>query len=96
MDQLQFSLVQERVAEIALLSDGLQRLALDYQSRTPYHPFFSGLFSPLRRASRESLPALNSHLANYLNSTRINDRTDDDKTLVLATSQGEAHHPEGK
>ena len=95
MDQLQFSLVQERVAEIALLSDGLQRLALDYKSRTPYHPFFSGLFGPLRRTSRERLPALNAHLADYLNSTRVNDRTDDDKTVVLATSHGEEELPQG-
>ena len=88
LDQLQFCLVLEQVAEVALLSDGLQRLALDYQTKSAYPPFFSGLFGPLRRTEKQDFDTLNAQLAEYLNSPRINDRTDDDKTLVLATSLG--------
>jgi hypothetical protein len=86
LDQMQFCLVQEQVYEIALLSDGLQRLALDYQTKSAHQPFFSGLFAPLRRTERQDVPALNAQLSTYLDSSKVNERTDDDKTLILATS----------
>lgn len=86
LDQMQFCLVQEEVFEIALLSDGLQRLALNYQTKSAHQPFFSGLFAPLRRTGRMSIPALNAQLSTYLDSPKVNERTDDDKTLILATS----------
>ena len=85
-EQLQFRLLEEQVAEVALLSDGLQRLALNYQTRSAHQPFFSGLFAPLKYAEQEAFPQLNRQLATYLDSPKINERTDDDKTLVLATS----------
>ncbi len=34
--------------EVAMFSDGLQRLALVYESRTAYQPFFDPMFSTLR------------------------------------------------
>jgi hypothetical protein len=36
--------------EVAMFSDGLQRLALVYESRTAYTPFFEPMFSVLRKA----------------------------------------------
>lgn len=86
LDQLQFSLVQEPVVDLALLSDGLQRLALNYQNKSAHEPFFSGLFTPLRVAEPADLPTLNGNLEKFLSSGRVNERTDDDKTLILATS----------
>jgi len=88
LDQLQFCLILEQVTEVALLSDGLQRLALDYQTKSAHPPFFSGLFGPLRDRDKQDFLTLNAQLAEYLNSPRINDRTDDDKTLILAISPG--------
>jgi Protein phosphatase 2C len=88
LDQLQFSLIPEQIVEVALLSDGLQRLALNYQTKSAHQPFFAGFFAPLRHTTRQDIPALNVQLANYLNSPRVNERTDDDKTLILATSLG--------
>jgi Protein phosphatase 2C len=86
LDQLQFNLIQEPITDVALLSDGLQRLALNYQSRTAHQPFFSGLFAPLRNAGSLGLSSLNRDLETFLNSGRVNERTDDDKTIILATS----------
>jgi Protein phosphatase 2C len=86
LDQMHFCLVQEQVYEIALLSDGLQRLALNYQMKSAHEPFFSGLFAPLRRTQRQDVSVLNAQLSDYLDSSKVNDRTDDDKTLILATS----------
>ena len=47
VDHLQFTSVQRRVMEAALLTDGLQTVALNYQEQTAHQPFFKGLFPPL-------------------------------------------------
>ena len=70
--------------EIAMFSDGLQRLALVYQSRTAYKPFFDPMFKTLRQANLAACDVLSDKLALFLDSPKVNERTDDDKTLVLA------------
>ena len=82
-DLLAFETMTERVDELALFSDGLQMLALSYADRTAFRPFFRPLFRPLR-ASRGS-DGLALALKQFLNSPMMNDRSDDDKTLMLAT-----------
>jgi hypothetical protein len=84
LDQLRFSLIDDQVLEIALLSDGLQRLALDYQTQTPHQQFFSGFFPAIKNTPASRLAQLQQQLGEYLDSPKINERTDDDKTLVLA------------
>jgi hypothetical protein len=86
LEQLQFSLLDEQVAEVALLSDGIQRLALNYQTREPHQPFFAGFFPTLRSTAAGDLRSISDKLAEYLDSPKINERTDDDKTLVLAVA----------
>jgi Protein phosphatase 2C len=86
LEQLQFSLVPGPVGEVAIFSDGLQRLALNYKERTAHAPFFDGLFAPLKNKDLESLPALNAQLEAFLNSEKVAQRTDDDKTIILATA----------
>jgi hypothetical protein len=66
---------------LALLTDGLQRLALDFVARRPFAPFFD----PLCRHLRSGDPVtLGEPLRAFLDSERVNARTDDDKTLLLA------------
>jgi hypothetical protein len=84
LEQLNFILVESQILEVALLSDGLQRLALDYQAQRPHQQFFSGLFPAVRKSTSPNLARLEQQLNEYLDSPRINERTDDDKTLVLA------------
>ncbi len=75
------------IDEIAIFSDGIQHLVLDYEYQLAHSPFFNSLFSWLR-ASREAGPhGLSDSLKSYLNSPKVNERTDDDKTLILATRQ---------
>ncbi|MCG5077498.1 protein phosphatase 2C domain-containing protein [Paraburkholderia sp. RG36] len=74
-----------QVEEVALFSDGLQRLALSFESRMPHHPFFDPMFAVLRGKRLEDCEELCDHLAKFLSSAPINERTDDDKTLVMAT-----------
>ncbi len=46
-EHLQFDSVRRGIVELAMLSDGLQRLALDYQGQTAHQPFFRGLMRRL-------------------------------------------------
>ena len=70
---------------MALLTDGLQGLALRFASREAHGPFFEPMFARLRREARRGLDGLHGELARFLDSPAVNQRTDDDKTLVLAT-----------
>jgi hypothetical protein len=85
-DHLRFEQRHGTIGEIALLTDGIEPLVLHYASRTVHAPFFDRMFGPVRRSKviGEDL-ALSQDLENYLSSPTILDRTDDDKTLVLAT-----------
>jgi hypothetical protein len=71
------------VEELALLTDGLQPLALHYASRSVHAPFFEPMFRALRNVP--AVEDLEGPLRDFLSSGPVNDRTDDDKTLVLAT-----------
>ena len=71
--------------EIAVFSDGIERLVLDMAAQTVHSPAFRPIFEwlagtePVR--SEDPSPALIA----YLGSDHVNRRTDDDKTLVMAT-----------
>jgi len=86
--QLEFGCQKGIIEEISLFTDGLQRLALDFVRQEAYIPFFSPMFAPLRSAilSGEGLAVnLSSSLERFLITNKVNERTDDDKTLILAT-----------
>ena len=74
------------IDEVALFTDGIEPLVLHYASRTVHSPFFSEMFAPMRTSSIRGEDADLSHqLRLYVDSSLINRRTEDDKTLVLAT-----------
>lgn len=73
------------VDEVALFTDGIQSLVLDYRNRAAHSPFFTPLFNWLRPRPEGYSKELSVSLTQYLNSEKINARTDDDKTLILAT-----------
>ena len=84
--RLEFAILAEPVAEIALLTDGLQPLALHYQNRQAHAPFFRPLFQRLRTVPEPGCPAdLISALERFLDAPHLNQRTHDDKTLILAS-----------
>jgi hypothetical protein len=83
---LKIKIVEERIEEVAVFTDGLQMLALNNESETVHQPFFNDLFKWLRKATEEEhVTILNNKLNEYLAGDIINNRTDDDKTLLLAT-----------
>lgn len=83
IDFLQIGAIEKRIDEIAVFTDGLQRIALDLKTLTAHQPFLRPMFAPLRR--NDFSPALNDRLIDFLKSDKINERTDDDKTLILAS-----------
>lgn len=70
--------------EIALFTDGLQNLVLSFSARTAHTGFFRPLFSALKKNPGNEFTDLSCHLRQLLSSEDINNRSDDDKTLVLA------------
>jgi serine/threonine protein phosphatase PrpC len=85
-EKLQFSRrLGQTCDEVALFSDGLQRLALHYQSQSAHSPFFRPFFSALRLEKEARSTKYESSLIAFLDSLQVNERTDDDKTLILAT-----------
>ncbi len=85
IDHLQFESVGHQIHEAALFTDGIQRLALDYKMEVPHQPFFRSIFSPLRATAWGRQQSLCTALDQFLGSSRVTDRTDDDKTLVIAS-----------
>ncbi len=84
-ERLAYRALRQRVDELALFTDGLQPLALHYASHTVHAPFFLPMFESLRRAT--DIGSLEGPLKQFLKSKAVIDRTDDDKTLILATRQ---------
>jgi hypothetical protein len=74
--------------EIAIFSDGIERMVLDFGTRRAFTRFFDGMFAPMRGDHPGRDRSLSRKLSNYLNSKPVTDRTDDDKTLVMARKIG--------
>ncbi len=74
--------MRENVRSLAVTTDGLIRLALKLPDYAPHIPFFQPLLK--FAADVSDAPSANEQLAAFLASERVNARTDDDKTLVLA------------
>ncbi|OWK40212.1 Serine/threonine protein phosphatase [Fimbriiglobus ruber] len=75
--------------EVALFTDGLQPLALHYATKTVHAPFFDPMFATLRREPDPD--TLRAPLKQFLASKPVVERTDDDKTLILATRRLPEH-----
>jgi len=82
---LQFEAREQRVEELALFSDGLQGLVLDVRRRVAHQRFFEPMFVAMRWAEPGRSESLCHSLQRFLASPTIETRTDDDKSLILAS-----------
>ena len=88
---LDVAVLPEPVTSAAAFSDGLLELALNVAHNRPFVPFFDPLFAfaasidmaSVEDADAENKVTAHAQLAGFLDSPRVNARTDDDKTLVL-------------
>ena len=94
MERLQIESFKAKVTDIALMTDGLEPLALHYASESVHEPFFHGMFQPLFEADgAEEIQHLSASLEHFLSSERVGSRTDDDVSLILATCRQQDHQP---
>ena len=83
---MEFVRLDEPVQEVAVFTDGIENLVLQKATKAAHAPFFDSMFPPVRRSQAAGVDAeLSQALDRYLSSPTINDRTDDDKTLILAS-----------
>ncbi len=83
VESLRFELIEEAVEDLILFSDGIYAVAVDYQNNQPHEPFLMPMIAPLRKGNAPN--GLNEKLENFLSSPKINEKTDDDKTIILAS-----------
>ena len=88
LEHLQVQVLHRSVQALAVLSDGLVRLALQLPANQPHGPFFKPLFT--FAATSVDADAAAEQLAAFLNSERVSARTDDDKSIVLAVCEDES------
>jgi hypothetical protein len=85
-DLMEFACPGRKIESFSSFSDGIENLVLHYATKTVHDPFFNAMIEPVRQAMTEGVDdGLSESLARYLSSDRVCGRTDDDKSLVLAT-----------
>jgi len=83
---LRITRIDRSMDALFLFSDGLERLALDFKVEKPFSPFFEQMIKPLQNNEEFGfLQNLSRSLLDYLNSDKINNRTDDDKSIIIAS-----------
>jgi Protein phosphatase 2C len=86
MESLQVDAIPHAQFEVALFTDGIQHLVLNYEKQTVHSPFFERMMGPVRRSTASGDdPTLSAQLETYLGSPTVTSRADDDLTLVMAS-----------
>ena len=82
---LRFAHSLKPVMEIAVFSDGLERVLLNIAEHRAHTPAFDKMLSPLRGVEGcGHIAPLSDALARYLATPAVTSRADDDVTLVIA------------
>lgn len=79
LEQMQVRVYADAPQFICAATDGLERLAIRFQDWLPFPPFFQPLVTCLQNDPQGAT----AYLQNFLESDRLNARTDDDKTLLM-------------
>jgi hypothetical protein len=90
IQRIQIEALPGGISDVALMSDGLESLALHYASKTVHEPFFNGMFRPLVQSDATGEAShLSESLQRFLSSDQVGSRTDDDVSIVLATRRNQ-------
>jgi serine/threonine protein phosphatase PrpC len=82
-DQLMFRSIDVGITDLVMFSDGITNVAVDFSSGKPFEPFLRPMIAPLRNGN--PIEGLDKKLESFLASPAINEKTDDDKTIILAS-----------
>jgi hypothetical protein len=86
--KLEVEVFPQPLADLLLISDGLEPLAIHYATKSVHFPFCEYLFQPILKASSIGEDTkLSAALASFLTSSAVTNRVDDDVSIVLATSR---------
>jgi hypothetical protein len=89
LDALRLATFDQPVRRIAMFSDGLERLVLDFRSQSAHGPFFDSILQRLAPGlGIGHRPQVSEEIAALLVSDKVNARTDDDKSLLCAAFIG--------
>ena len=81
-----FKRISHTIDDLALFTDGIESLVLHYASKSVHRPFFDEIFAPVWASRSDGLDEeLCGALERYLSSPIICNRSDDDKSLILAS-----------
>jgi hypothetical protein len=86
LERIHIRLVELDLSGFAIMSDGLLRLAVQLPEYTPHSPFFNPLWRFAAQMGEGE--QANQQLAEFLASEKVCNRTDDDKSLVIAVKPG--------
>ncbi len=81
LEEMQVCLVTRPQVFICVATDGLEKVALRLKDWVPFPPFFKPLEEYLWETPHPEVE--DDYLVSFLTSDRLNERTDDDKTLLL-------------
>lgn len=81
LDEMQVKVLSGKQTFICASTDGLERVAIQMRNWTPFAPFFKPLEQYLEEFHHPEKDQ--EYIQNFLDSERLNARTDDDKTLLL-------------
>jgi serine/threonine protein phosphatase PrpC len=88
LEEMQVQVISGKQEFICASTDGLEKVAIRLSDWKPFPPFFKPLEEYLRETDK---PGGNddNYIIDFLNSERLNSRTDDDKTLLLCLFEEE-------
>lgn len=78
------------IDEVAIFTDGIERLVLDFASTKVHQPFFRTIMRPLRNQPSGYSRRFSEQIGEFLREPRVADRSDDDRTLVVASRRSVA------
>lgn len=86
LKNFEFEVAPSVIHEVAAFTDGIESLVLHYATQAVHGPFFDKIFGPVRTLSTAGFDErLSDQLKTYLSSDTICEKTDDDKTLLIAS-----------
>ena len=86
LEVVQYRSLEFAPTAVGLFTDGIQHLVLDLVGRSVPTQFFAPIWQAMRSGIEPR--RFSSELRTFLSSDRFNERTDDDRTLVIAAQTG--------
>jgi len=85
LKEMRVTLIEEPISFICASTDGLEKVAIKFSDYSPYDRFFNPLYAYLQETTE---PKQEEYLIPFLQLPDLNKRTDDDKTLLIASFEG--------